>query len=68
MLNEGAPGWTWEAKLHGRSVKAGGRTYPTLPKYDEIEIGHVRKWLGTSASSNARRATALPSRVYDVDG
>ncbi len=43
MLNECAPGWTWEAKLHGRSVKAGGRTYPTLPKYDEIEIGHVRK-------------------------
>lgn len=43
MLNTCAPGWSWEPKLHFRMIKANGRVYPTLPKHNEIEVGHIRK-------------------------
>jgi hypothetical protein len=43
MLDECAKGWTWNLAPHFRRIMANGRTYPSLPKYDEIEVGHVRK-------------------------
>ena len=43
MLDDCAPGWTWQLKTHFRLINAKGRTYPTLPKNAEIEVGHLRK-------------------------
>jgi len=43
MLDACAPGWRWEKAPHFRRILANGRTYPSLPKHDEIEVGHIRK-------------------------
>lgn len=43
MLEECAPGFSMELKTHNRVVRFNGKTYPALPKHDEIEAGHVRK-------------------------
>ena len=43
MLDSCAPGWSVEPAPHFRRIKANGRTYPSLPKHDEIEAGHIRK-------------------------
>ena len=43
MLDKCAPGWSWKPAPHFRRIFANGRTYPTLPKADEIEVGHIRK-------------------------
>jgi hypothetical protein len=43
MLDICAPGWSWELAPHYRRILANGRVYPDLPKYDEIENGHVRR-------------------------
>jgi hypothetical protein len=43
MLDVCAPGWEWHPALHSRRILANGRTYPTLPKYNDIEAGHIRK-------------------------
>lgn len=43
MLDECAPGYRMELKTHNWFVYFSGRTYPSLPKYDEIEEFHVRK-------------------------
>lgn len=43
MLKECAPGHRMELKTHNWFVYFNGPTYPSLPKYDEIEEFHVRK-------------------------
>lgn len=43
MLNKCAPGHTMELKTHAWHVYYNGRTFPSLPKYDEIEDFIVRK-------------------------
>ena len=43
MLKECAPESWIEPKTHNNFVYYNGRTYPSLPKYDEIEAGHVKK-------------------------
>jgi hypothetical protein len=43
MLQECASGFTWRLANHSRVVKFNGRVYPTLPKFDDIELGHLRK-------------------------
>jgi hypothetical protein len=43
MLAECAPGCRVELKTHNYFVYYIGLTYPSLPKYDQIEAGHVKK-------------------------
>lgn len=43
MLEECAQGYSMDLKTHFRIVRFNGLTYPSLPKHDEIEAGHVRK-------------------------
>jgi hypothetical protein len=43
MLKECAPGHRMELKTHAWHVYYNGLTYPSLPKYDEIEEFLVRK-------------------------
>ena len=45
MLNRCAKGSTWRPATHSRVVKYGERTYRALPKFDSIELGHVRKMI-----------------------
>ena len=47
MLQECAPGYRMELKTHNWFVHFNGLTYPSLPKYDEIEEFHVRKMART---------------------
>jgi hypothetical protein len=43
MLEECAKGFTWRRTTHGRSVEFSHKIYRDLPKYDEIEVGHIKK-------------------------
>jgi hypothetical protein len=43
MLDECAPGYRIELKTHNFFVYFNNLTYPSLPKYDEVEAGHVKK-------------------------
>lgn len=43
MLAQCAPGYEIEIKTHFRSIRWNQLTFPTLPKHDNIEIGHVKK-------------------------
>jgi len=43
MLEKCAPGHTIRRTTHGRVVSFGDRVYRDLPKFDEIELGHIRK-------------------------
>lgn len=43
MLAACAPGFNIELKTHNYFVYFNKLTYPTLPKYDEVEAGHVKK-------------------------
>ena len=43
MLEKCAPGYTIELKTHNWFVHFNKLTFPSLPKYDAIEAGHVRK-------------------------
>jgi hypothetical protein len=53
MLDECAPGYTYEVREHNVCIRYNGRTYPRLPrgehkkqgrsKNPEIEIGHVKQ-------------------------
>ncbi len=47
MLEACAPGYRMELKTHNWFVYYNGLTYPSLPKYEEIEEFHIRK-LGRS--------------------
>ena len=43
MLEECAPGHTIRLATHSRVVSWNKLTYPSLPKADKIELGHIRK-------------------------
>jgi hypothetical protein len=43
MLEQCASGFDIRRTTHGRRVEWNGRTFPDLPKYDDIQIGHIRK-------------------------
>ena len=43
MLEKCAPGHTIRLANHSWVIKWGDRSYPSLPKFDNIELGHVRK-------------------------
>ena len=43
MLDECASGYTIRLANHFRIVTYNKKVFPTLPKYENIEIGHVRK-------------------------
>jgi hypothetical protein len=43
MLDECAPGHTIRLATHSRVVTSNDKVYRTLPKFDKIEVGHIRK-------------------------
>lgn len=43
MLTTCAPGHTIRRTTHGRCVSYGSLVYRDLPKFDTIEVGHVKK-------------------------
>lgn len=43
MLAACAPGFRIELKTHNFFVYYNNLTYPSLPKYEEVEAGHVKK-------------------------
>lgn len=43
MLEHCAPGHSIFLKTHFRVIRFGQLTYPTFPKHDEVEAGHVKK-------------------------
>lgn len=43
MLEACAPGHRIELKTHNFFVYHNNLTYPSLPKYQEVESGHVKK-------------------------
>lgn len=47
MLKECAPGHTIDLKTHFRIIRWNGLTYPTFPKHDQIEAGHIKKMART---------------------
>jgi hypothetical protein len=45
MLNYCAKGSEWRLATHSRIIRYNGKVYPSLPKHDSIEMGHVRKMI-----------------------
>jgi hypothetical protein len=43
MLADCANGHTLRMATHSRVVSFNGRVYRSLPKFDKIELGHIRK-------------------------
>ena len=43
MLDECAPGYTIRLANHSRVIHFGGKVFPTYPKHDPTENGHIRK-------------------------
>jgi hypothetical protein len=43
MLDRCAPGYTIRLANHSRVVAFNNRVYPSLPKFQNLEIGHIRK-------------------------
>jgi hypothetical protein len=43
MLKECAKGHTVRLATHSRVVSYNGKVYRALPKFDKIELGHIRK-------------------------
>lgn len=43
MLENCARGFTVRLATHSRVVTFNGRVYRTLPKFDNVELGHIRK-------------------------
>jgi len=43
MLESCAPGHSIRLATHSRVVTYNGKVYRALPKYDNIELGHIRK-------------------------
>jgi hypothetical protein len=43
MLESCAPGHSIRLATHSRVIKYNGHVFPSLPKFDNIELGHVRK-------------------------
>jgi hypothetical protein len=47
MLEECAPGHSITLRTHFRFVRWNGIVFPTLPKHDDIYLGHIRKMART---------------------
>jgi len=47
MLEKCAPGYRIELKTHFRFVYLNAIVFPTLPKHDNIEVGHIKKMART---------------------
>jgi len=45
MLKDCAPGSTWRLTNHSRKVNYDKKTYKSLPKHKDIEVGHIRKMI-----------------------
>jgi len=43
MLEKCAPGHTIRLANHSRVIKWNNTSYPSLPKFDNIEVGHIKK-------------------------
>jgi len=43
MLEECAEGFDIRRTTHGYRVKWNGQCFPDIPKFDDIQIGHIRK-------------------------
>ncbi|HVM93592.1 MAG TPA: hypothetical protein VMT67_12310 [Terriglobales bacterium] len=43
MLDDCAKGYTWRLANHSRVVIYNKKVYRSLPKFDDIELGHIRK-------------------------
>lgn len=43
MLEKCAPGHTVKLGTHSYKISYNGKTYGALPKFGNIELGHVRK-------------------------
>jgi hypothetical protein len=43
MLEKCAPGYTVRLANHSRVITFNNKVYPSLPKFDKVEIGHIRK-------------------------
>ena len=43
MLEDCAPGFRIELKLHFRHIHYGPKTYPSFPKHDDPDVFNVRK-------------------------
>jgi hypothetical protein len=43
MLETCAPGFSLRLATHSRVVSYAGKVYRKLPKFDDIELGHIRK-------------------------
>ena len=47
MLENCAPGHTIRNTTHFLKVQYKGKTFPALPSYNNIELGHIRKMVRT---------------------
>jgi hypothetical protein len=47
MLKDCAQGYDIRRTTHGYRVKWNKQCYPDIPKFDNIEIGHIRKMVRT---------------------
>jgi len=43
MLEKCASGYTIRLANHSRVVTFNNKVYPSLPKFDKLEVGHIRK-------------------------
>jgi len=43
MLEHCANGFDIRRTTHGRRVAYNGKVFPDVPKFDDIQIGHIRK-------------------------
>jgi len=43
MLQQCAPGHTIRLANHSRVITYNNKVYPSLPKFDQLEVGHIRK-------------------------
>jgi hypothetical protein len=43
MLESCAPGHSIRLATHSRVIHYNGLVFPSLPKFDNIELGHIRK-------------------------
>lgn len=43
MLKDCAPGHSIRLGTHSRVIKYKGMVFPSFPKFDKIELGHIRK-------------------------
>lgn len=66
MLTDCAPGSTVRLANHSRVIHFAGKAYPSLPKFDNIEHGHIRKMVRFLGISTDCAAKHLPT-VFKAD-